>query len=124
MYDHVDQRVADPAKVRPLYGALMDAMGFTRLSEDAESICWYHAQDPRNQPFFSLAGDRDHRAGGTRLAFRAASRAEVDRLAEVARRAGARNFEAPHECTEYTPRYYAAFFEDAEANKLEICFRD
>ena len=55
---------------------------------------------------------------------RAADRAEVDRLAAIAREAGAAAFEAPHVCEEYTPFYYAAFFEDADGNKLEICYRE
>lgn len=32
-------------------------------------------------------------------------------------------YEAPHACTEYTQTYYATFFEDAEGNKLEVCYR-
>ena len=51
------------------------------------------------------------------------SRAEVDRLAEIARASGATAFEPPHVCEEYTPFYYATFFEDADGNKLEICYR-
>jgi hypothetical protein len=124
MYDHVDQRVGDPARVRPLYDALMRAMGCTRISEDAQSVGWYNAEDPKRQPFFSLVRDGSHRPNQTRIAFRAAGRQDVDRLAEIALRAGARHFEAPHECIEYTPRYYAAFFDDADGNKLEICWRD
>lgn len=124
MYDHVDQRVADLAQTRPLYAALMEAMGFTQLSEGVESICWYHPRAPKTSPFFSLVADSGHRPNGTRIAFRAAERPDVDRLAEIALRAGARHLEPPHECTEYTPRYYAAFFEDADGNKLEVCCRD
>jgi predicted lactoylglutathione lyase len=71
-----------------------------------------------------LVLDAHHRPNGTRLALRALDRLEVDRLAELARSAGALAFEPPHVCTEYTPFYYAAFFEDADGNKLEICYRD
>jgi len=124
MYDHVDQRAADLTLIRPVYGALMDAMGLTRIVEDADNICWYDPHESKGRPFFSLVRADDHLPNGTRIAFRAASRQDVDRLAEAALRAGARNFEAPHECTEYSPRYYAAFFEDPEGNKLEVCFRD
>ncbi len=124
MYDHVDQRVTDLSRSRPVYGALMAVMGFTQISEDPESICWYDPRDPKRQPFFSLVRASEHQPNGARVAFRAESRQNVDRLAEAALRAGARSFEAPHECTEYTPRYYATFFEDAEGNKLEVCCRN
>ncbi|MBV8151939.1 MAG: hypothetical protein JOY59_10310 [Candidatus Eremiobacteraeota bacterium] len=58
------------------------------------------------------------------MALRAADRGEVDRLAALAREAGAMAFEAPHVCVEYTPFYYATFFEDVDGNKLEICYRE
>jgi len=123
LFDHVDLRVSDFAKVRKLYDALLPAMGFTRIVEDAETICYYVPQGERAAPFFALDLDPTHRANANRIALRAADRAEVDRLAELARDAGAAAFEPPHVCEEYTPIYYATFFEDADGNKLEICFR-
>ncbi len=99
-------------------------MGYGRISEDAESICYYTPGGERSTPFFGIDLDSGHRVNGSRIALRAESRAEVDRLAAVARDAGATAFEAPHVCEEYTPFYYATFFEDAEGNKLEICYRE
>ncbi len=124
LFDHVDLRVGDFARVRKLYDALLPAMGFSRLAEDADSICYYRPGGSRSEPFLGLVLDPRHRPNGTRLAFRATSRAEVDRLAEVTSVAGATAFEPPHVCEEYTPFYYACFFEDAEGNKLEICYRE
>jgi catechol 2,3-dioxygenase-like lactoylglutathione lyase family enzyme len=124
LFDHVDLRVTDLAKVRPLYDALLPAMGFERVAEDADSICYYHPGDDRSNPFFGLVLDVGHRPNGSRLALRAADRAEVDRLAALARNAGATAFEPPAVCDEYSPLYYAAFFEDADGNKLEICYRE
>jgi predicted lactoylglutathione lyase len=98
-------------------------MGFTRVAEDADSICYYHPGDDRAAPFVGIILDPDHRPNGTRIALRAVDRADVDRLAQLARNAGAAAFEAPHVCEEYTPFYYATFFEDADGNKLEICYR-
>ncbi|MGB8519096.1 MAG: VOC family protein [Candidatus Tumulicola sp.] len=122
-FDHIDLRVSDFAKVRKLYDALLPAMGFTRIVEDAESICYYQPQSDRCTAFFALDLAPAHRSNENRIAFRAADRAEVDRLAELARNAGATAFEPPQVCDEYTPVYYATFFEDADGNKLEICFR-
>jgi catechol 2,3-dioxygenase-like lactoylglutathione lyase family enzyme len=123
LFDHVDLRVRDFSKVRKLYDSLLPAMGFTRIDEDPDTICYYRQDADRSAPFLGLNLDPGHRPNGTRLALRAASRSEVDRLAETARMAGASAFEPPHVCEEYTPFYYAAFFEDAEGNKLEICYR-
>jgi catechol 2,3-dioxygenase-like lactoylglutathione lyase family enzyme len=123
LYDHIDLRVSDLAKVRALYDVLLPAMGFSRIVEDGPNVNYYVAADDRSQPFFGLMTDPGHARNGTRIALRAASRAEVDRLAEIARTAGAGAFEAP-ENYDGSPRYYAAFFEDADGNKLEICFRE
>jgi catechol 2,3-dioxygenase-like lactoylglutathione lyase family enzyme len=124
LYDHVDLRVSDFTRTRGLYDLLLPAMGYTRIVADAESVCYYQPDGERLRPFFALVLDAAHRRNGTRLAFRAADRAEVDRLAEIARAAGARAYEPPQVCEEYTPFYYAAFFEDVDGNKLEICFRE
>jgi predicted lactoylglutathione lyase len=123
LFDHIDLRVSDLAKTRRLYDALLPAMGYARIVTDSESICYYRAGDERFRAFLGLVLDSRHCPNETRLAFRAADRAEVDRLAELARGAGATAFEPPHVCEEYTPFYYATFFEDADGNKLEICFR-
>ena len=123
LFDHVDLRVSDLAKVRRLYDALLPAMGFSRLSEDAETICYYTPDGDRAKPFFAIDADPNHRPNGARIALGARGREDVDRLAEVARCAGAIAYEPPHLCTEYSPNYYATFFEDADGNKLEICYR-
>jgi hypothetical protein len=124
LFDHVDLRVTSLSKVRRLYDALLPAMGYPRIVEDADSICYYDEQRDRSAPFFGLDLDPGHQPNRTRLALRASSRAEVDRLGEIASSAGAAAFEPPSLCEEYTPLYYATFFEDADGNKLEICFRE
>lgn len=42
--------------------------------------------------FFGITADPQHRANGTRIAFAAASRAQADELAALARAAGAPGF--------------------------------
>jgi predicted lactoylglutathione lyase len=123
LFDHVDLRVSDLSKVRRLYDALLPAMGFSRIVEDPQTICYYRPGEDRFEPFFGIESDSSHHTNASRVALRAADRADVDRLAGIARRAGATAFEPPHVCEEYTPFYYATFFEDAEGNKLEICYR-
>ena len=124
LFDHVDLRVRDLDNVRALYDALLPAMKFSRVAQDAESICYYYEGDDRTNPFFGIISDPSHRPNESRIALRASSRAEVNRLAEIARTSGAKAFEPPAICEDYTPVYYAAFFEDADGNKLEICYRE
>jgi catechol 2,3-dioxygenase-like lactoylglutathione lyase family enzyme len=123
LFDHIDLRVSNFSKARTLYDALLPAMGYSEIAADPEAICYYRPGGDRSNPFLGLVLDPLHRPNGTRLALRASDRPDVDRLAEIARLASAGAFEPPHVCEEYTPFYYAAFFEDADGNKLEICFR-
>jgi predicted lactoylglutathione lyase len=123
LYDHIDLRVSDLEKAREFYDPLMTAMGFTRFDTDGRNINYHLPSPDCTHPFFGLMEETGHRGDASRVAFRAASRQEVDRLASVARDAGARAFEAP-ENYEGAPWYYAAFFEDMDGNKLEICYRE
>lgn len=123
LFDHIDMRVADLARTRPLYDALLPAMGYSEINADEESAGYHRAGETGAEPFIWLVQEAAHVANGTRLAFAAASRAEVDRFAAIAQAAGAQAYEGPQLVREYGPYYYAAFFEDAEGNKLEICCR-
>jgi hypothetical protein len=49
---------------------------------------------------------------------------EVDRIARLARKIGAKNLEGPELCPYYNRGYYACFFEDPAGNKLEVCSRE
>lgn len=124
LFDHVDMRVQDLQAVRPLYDALLPAMGYSEINADEESAGYHIPGDSTGtQPFIWFVQSADHWPGATRIAFAASSRAEVDRLSAIARSAGAMAFEEPQLITEYGPYYYAAFFEDAEGNRLEIACR-
>lgn len=123
LFDHLDFRVGSLAQVRPLYDALLGAMGYTQINEDSEYVGYHRPNETGAEPFFGIVLEDGHLPTGTRVAFGASSRAEVDRLSDIARAHGAREYEPPHQVTEYGPAYYASFFEDAEGNKLEICYR-
>lgn len=121
-YDHIDLRVKDRARAQQFYGAVLPALGFTVYRGEQE---WetYYAPGEGKPPFFGFEEDPNHVANGTRISFWADSREEVDSVAEVVRRAGGKVLEGPELCVEYTPDYYAFFFEDPDGNKLEICHR-
>jgi predicted enzyme related to lactoylglutathione lyase len=124
-YDHIDLRVRSLSEARPFYEALLPALGFTRdvriegwlqfESDDADGIT----------EFFGVTESPQHVANECRVAFWADSTSEVDKLAEIAVRAGARNIEGP---TYEIPQpgetvYYAVFFEDPCGNRFEVCHR-
>ena len=120
-YDHIDLRVHSLAEARPLYEALLPALGFTRNVE-IEGWLQFEAAGAGSAPeFFGVTESSRHVANECRIAFWADSTSEVDQLAEIVVLAGARNIEGPgyHE----GPGYYAVFFEDPSGNRFEICHR-
>ena len=120
-YDHIDLRVRSMAEARPFYQALLPALGFTRQAE-IENWLQFEAEGTGGATeFFGLTESSHHVPNESRIAFWADSTADVDRLAQLVVRAGARNVEGPgyHE----GPGYYAVFFEDPCGNRLEICNR-
>jgi predicted enzyme related to lactoylglutathione lyase len=70
--------------------------------------------------FFGLTESPAHVPNENRVAFWAESAADVDRVAEVAARAGARNIEGP---MDYESSYHAVFFEEPCGNRLGVCHR-
>lgn len=122
-YDHIDLRVKDLARAKDFYGAILPILGFSVQRADADGESFYAESAAGPADFFGLTEDKTHRPNGTRIAFWADTREEVDRFASVVKEAGGLNLEGPEECPEYTPGYYALFFEDPDGNKLEICCR-
>lgn len=122
-FDHIDLRVHDMAAAEKFYGQLLPALGFSEKAGDEECRSY---QFPGDGPeaFFCFSKGENHQPNENRIAFWAESRAEVDRLAEVVRQAGGLTIEGPEVCQDYSPGYYAVFFEDPSGNKLEICCRE
>jgi predicted lactoylglutathione lyase len=123
VFDHVDLRVADVARCRPFYDALLREYGFRGKAQPDGAQLYYRLEDRQVREVIVVSAEPDHRPNATRLAFAAASRDEVDRIAAVVRDAGALAYEAPAACPEYTETYYAAFFDDPDGNRLEVVCR-
>lgn len=121
-FDHIDLRVKDMKMAQRFYEQVLPALGFIRETGDEE---WgsFTAPGKGKREFFGFTEDPDHRPNGNRISFWADTHEEVDRVAEVVRRAGGKVLEGPETCSDYTPRYYAFFWEDPDGNKLEICCR-
>jgi catechol 2,3-dioxygenase-like lactoylglutathione lyase family enzyme len=115
--------VREIGPAREFYRQLLPALGFERETSGEEWFIWQARGDGAVE-FFGFTESPAHQPNDNRIAFWAKSRAEVDQLAEVARRAGARKLEGPALWREYSPGYYAVFFEDPSGNRLEICCRE
>lgn len=118
-FDHIDLRVRDVRKARKFYDALLPALGATKRHASESAAEWFHAK--RHEPFFGIHNHRGHVANKSRIAFAADARKDVDRIAAVMRRAGAKEIEGP--AAMYTQPYYVVFFEDSDGNKFEVCCR-
>ena len=123
-FDHIDLRVRNLENARKFYGAILPALGFTADRSDSTWGTFYAPGQGQPSEFFGFTEDPGHKPNGTRIAFWADTREEVDKFAEVVRQAGGKNLEGPEITPEYSPGYYALFFEDPEGNKLEICCRE
>ena len=121
-FGHIDLRVSDIDAAAAFYETLLPALGFT-LRFHSETWKVWATEDPLpGTAYFGITEDRTHLANGNRIAFWVDSPAEVDRLAGVAREAGAAELSGPKPMP-YGPGYYAVFFADPSGNRLEIYVR-
>jgi predicted enzyme related to lactoylglutathione lyase len=120
-YDHIDLRVHSLAEACPFYEAILPALGFTRNVGVEGWLQFEAAGTDGATEFFGVTESSQHISNECRIAFWADSPREVDRLAEIVVRAGARNVEGPGNYEGHG--YYAVFFEDHSGNRLEICHR-
>ncbi len=123
LFDHIDLRVRNRANAQRFYAEILPAIGF-RVDKSGERWGVFEAQGDVAVDFFGFTEDAGHRPNGNRIAFWAPNRQAVDKVGEIVRSAGAKNIEGPELCLEYSPGYYAVFFEDPDGNKLEVCFRE
>jgi len=122
LFDHIDLRVKNREAAQHFYAQVLPAIGF-RVDKSGEKWGLFEAEGSVAVDFFGFIEEKDHQPNGNRIAFWAPSREAVDKAAEVIRKAGAKNIEGPELCVEYSPGYYAVFFEDPDGNKLEVCHR-
>ena len=119
--DHLDVRVRDAEVARAFYDPFCAALGLTVIDASGTWVV-YETNDPTDA-FFAITSDADFRPSRSRIALRADSVEEVERVASAARISGATEFETPHDCPEYCRGYYASFFADPDGNRYEVCYR-
>jgi predicted lactoylglutathione lyase len=121
-FGHIDLRVRDLEAAARFYDLLLPALGFTERYHAGEWKVWATVDPLPSTAYFAVTEDAAHVANANRVAFQVASAAQVDRMAEVAKEAGA-DLSGPKEMPSYGPGYYAAVFDDQSGNRLEIYVR-
>jgi catechol 2,3-dioxygenase-like lactoylglutathione lyase family enzyme len=116
MYDHLGLKVKNLAKSARFYQATLAPLG--HVADDSGS-----GFGPQGAPALWLYEDAKA-AGGTHVAFSAASRAAVDAFHAAGLAAGGRDNGAAGLREDYSPTYYAAFLIDLDGNNVEaVCMR-
>lgn len=124
---HVDLTVSDIALAKRFYKPVMEYLGYKMTEDTAQDLGFASGGDDGTGIMLHSARpqseDRKHdryTPGLHHLAFRAASRDEVDGLHRVLQRIGATVLDPP--AVYYPPNYYAVFFADPDGLKLEFVF--
>jgi predicted enzyme related to lactoylglutathione lyase len=120
-FGHIDLRVPSIAEALPFYEALLPALGFTRRYDGGDWRVFATEVPPPAAAYFAVTESADFTPNENRIAFWAADRAEVDRLAEAVAGTGAA-VSGPKDMP-YGPGYYAAYFTDPGGNRFEVYHR-
>ena len=127
-FHHIDLTVSDVAAAKPVYALVLEFLGYTCVKDTPEGCEW---DLKGREPFGASLGiraarsDRPHdryASGLHHLAWRAASRAEVDALHALLVEHGAEVLDPPAHYPEYSGDYYALFFADPDGIKLELVY--
>jgi catechol 2,3-dioxygenase-like lactoylglutathione lyase family enzyme len=121
-FGHIDLRVRDLAVAERFYDALLPALGFTERYHGELWKVWATTEALPSTAYFAVVESADHAANENRIAFWVATPDDVDRLADIARGAGATELSGPKPMP-YVPGYYAVLFADPSGNRLEIYHR-
>ena len=121
-FGHIDLRVRDLAAAEGFYEALLPALGFTQRYHGERWRVWATTDALPFTAYFGITESAEQVSNENRIAFAVGSRAEVERVAEVAWAARALEQSGPKEMP-YGPGYYAIFFADPSGNRLEVYYR-
>jgi catechol 2,3-dioxygenase-like lactoylglutathione lyase family enzyme len=123
LFDHLDMRVRDMREAEGFYDLVLPALGFPTKGRTPHCV-YYEALTAHPKPeFVALIEEPAYIASSTRIAFWCDTREALDSVSAILVTARARNLEGPMFCPEYSPTYYAVFFEDPSGNRLEVACR-
>lgn len=97
-FGHIDLRISDLAAALSFYDQLLPAVGFTERYQGEEWKVWATTEPPPSTPYFAITEEPGHVANSTRIAFWVPSEADVDRVTELARSAGAADVSGRSRC--------------------------
>jgi catechol 2,3-dioxygenase-like lactoylglutathione lyase family enzyme len=116
--DHIDLRVRDMEVARKFYRKFLPHLGFVHESPGDDFHTFYSAGGDKPSEFFGFTEDRNHhQTNADRILGRHTRRSGSARKNRA--RNGRQNAGRPEICEDYSPGYYAFFFEDPDGNKLE-----
>jgi len=133
MLDHMTFRVRDIARAKAFYTPTLAPLGYTVAFEGqhgANILGFAHPDaaepDGRRTDVWFIDGPSPYggpaATSGCHLAWRAATRAQVDAFHRAALAAGGRDNGPPGLRPDYHPHYYGAFVIDPEGNNIEaVC---
>ena len=118
MYDHIGLHVKNLSASVAFYQAALAPFGYEVCSRDDTSAGIGKPGEPALWLYAAVASTAAH------VAFRAASRAIVDKFHQKGVAAGGRDNGAPGPRPDYGPAYFAAFLIDPDGNNVEaVCNR-
>jgi len=119
MIDHAGVTVRDVVKSKRFYAAALAPLGYTLLMEFEESAGFGVAP----KPDFWI-GEGAPNVPPVHIAFRAATRGEVDEFHRAALAVGGRDNGAPGLRPHYHANYYGAFVLDPDGHNVEAVCHD
>lgn len=120
MLDHIGLAVTDLAKSRAFYEAALEPLGVRVLEVIDENETGGTAVVMGDSEQFFVFADNEQPGEGTHVAFRAATRDQVDGFYQAAMAAGGKDNGAPGIRAQYHPNYYAAFVHDPDGINVEV----
>ena len=127
LVDHLSITVRDLPRARAFYDAVMHALGAAKVYDREDAMGYGERNRPGDDAhtylsvFLSAAASADPRR---HVCLRAASTEAVRAFHAAGLAAGGRDAGPPGLRPHYHPRYYAAFLEDPDGNRLEAACHD
>ncbi len=121
-FSHIDLYVRSFEEALPFYEKLLPALGFTRVFHTPSWKVFAAEGELPSAAYFAITEDPAHSPNRNLIGFWAASRDEVDRMAQLVRDSGGKITDGPR-LFPISPSYYAVYFEDPCGNRYEFLHR-
>jgi catechol 2,3-dioxygenase-like lactoylglutathione lyase family enzyme len=119
MLHHISLGVQNLERAGAFYDAMLGALGFRRVFEDATAI-GYGVADNKDILCLKLRPDAAPPGAGFHLAFSAPTHGAIDASHAAALRVGGQDNGAPGPRPHYGVNYYAAFLIDPDGHRIEV----